>query len=586
MKKDSVFKITQSPINSLITNIDNGDIALPDLQRPFVWDNAKVRDLFDSLYNGLPIGMLILWKINQNDADFQPIGILDKNTTPSNLIIDGQQRLTALYSVMMGREVIDKDYKKKFIKIAFNPFEEIFEVQNSSIVKNPIWVSNITDVFQGDIFNFMDSYFERLNDKIPDIDEDEKVKIRNNINSLTSLNSYQFSSIELSHTLSMEEISEIFVRINSQGKELNKSDFIFTLMSIYWPDGKNALENFSKDAKTPSISNNSSFNVINAQPTNENLLRTMISYSFLRGRLKYAYLILKGRNLDNKTTTEEERNKNFNILKEGLEVTLNLTYWHDYISIIQSSGFVNDNLIRSKNALYQTYALYLLGRCKFNLSHIELESVIRRWFVFSILTKRYGGSPESVIEKELSHFRDNTDLVGILTDIMDNELTMDYWNISLPPTLESSQPGNNNTYSVYKACKVFEGNNILFSEIKLNDYLGPNVKSPKKLIEHHHIFPKNYLKTVKSMKQPQFNQIANMIYIDYHKNIEISDYPPHEYWQDILSKCTDNTRKFIENNYVEVYDLPKEFWNMDYFDFLEERRKLMAKSIHEYFEKL
>ena len=77
-----------------------------------------------------------------------------------------------------------------------------------------------------------------------------------------------------------------------------------------------------------------------------------------------------------------------------------------------------------------------------------------------------------------------------------------------------------------------------------------------------------------------------MIYIEYKDNIKISDKPPHEYWSEILDECSNNTREFVENNYVEVYDLPQEFWNMDYFDFLEERRKLMAKSIHEYFDKL
>ena len=121
---------------------------------------------------------------------------------------------------------------------------------------------------------------------------------------------------------------------------------------------------------------------------------------------------------------------------------------------------------------------------------------------------------------------------------------------------------------------------------KLKDYLSPFVKSPKKQIEVHHIFPKNYLQTVKNLKQRDYNQIANMIYIDYHKNIKISDKPPHEYWSEILEECSDNTREFVEKNYVEVYDLPYEFWNMDYFDFLEERRKLMAESIRKYFEKL
>lgn len=587
MKKDTVFNITQYPLNYLMTSIDSGDIALPDLQRPFVWKNVKVRNLFDSLYKGLPVGMLILWKINESNGEFKPIGDPDKNTTPTKLIIDGQQRLTALYSVITGSKVIDSDYKERAIKIAYNPFTEEFEVQNSSILKDPKWVSNITDIFKGDIFSYMNEFFTNLDEKRPDLKYD-KLEIQNNINSLKSLeNTYQFSAIELSASLDPEEVSEIFVRINSTGKQLNQSDFIFTLMSLYWPEGKNMLEDFSKNAKIAPVAGvNSSFNLINAQPTNENLLRTIIGYSFLRGRLKYAYLILKGRNLENQTTTENERVKNFGILKEGLETALNLVYWHDFIAIIQSAGFVNDNLILSKNAIYETYALYLLGRCKFGIKHMDLESIIRKWFVFSLLTQRYGSSPESIIEQELSNFRENDDLIGVLSEIIESTLTNDYWAVTLPTRLKSSQGSRNTSNQVYNACKVFEGENILFSEIKLKDFLSPFVKSPKKQIEVHHIFPKNYLQTVKHLKQVDYNQIANMIYIDYHKNIKISDKPPHEYWSWILDECNDNTRDFIENNYVEVYDLPYEFWNMDYFDFLEERRKLMAKSMQEYFEKL
>ena len=170
MKKDTVFNITQYPLNYLMTSIDSGDIALPDLQRPFVWKNVKVRDLFDSLYKGLPVGMLILWKINESNDEFQPIGVLDKNTTPTKLIIDGQQRLTALYSVITGSEVIDSDYKQRSIKIAYNPFTEEFEVQNSSILKDPTWVSNITDIFKGDIFSFMNDFFTNLDEKRPDFE--------------------------------------------------------------------------------------------------------------------------------------------------------------------------------------------------------------------------------------------------------------------------------------------------------------------------------------------------------------------------------------------------------------------------------
>ncbi len=582
MKKETVFNITQYQLNHLITNIDTGEIALPDLQRPFVWDNGKVRDLFDSIYKGLPIGMLILWKINESNDEFKPIG-LDKKTTPSKLIIDGQQRLTALYSVITGSEIIDKDYKQKQIKIAYNPFEEIFEVQNVSIKNDPLWISNITDIFQGNLFSFVNDFISNLKEKRPDFEFDE-VKVQDNISSLKTIEtSYQISAIELASSLDPEEVSEIFVRINSTGKALNQSDFIFTLMSLYWPKGKDEFENFSYEAKKPAEIGNSSYNVINEQPTNENLLRSTISYSFLRGRLRYAYLILKGRNLENKTTTEEVRVKNFDILKEGAEKVLNLVNWHQFISIIQSAGFVNENMIGSKNALYQTYALYLLG-LKYGLSHIELKSTIARWFVFGILTRRYTSSPESIIEQELSNFREHDNLIEYLESIMASELTNDFWDVTLPQRLVSSR--SNPAESTYIASKIFEDNNVLFSEIKLKDYLSPLINSPKKQVEKHHIFPKNYLKTSMNLKQVDFNQIANMIYIDYHVNIRISDMPPYEYWKLVLNECSDNTRDFIINNYTEAYDLPPEFWNMEYFEFLNERRKLMAQSIKRYYNKL
>lgn len=582
MKKETVFNITQYQLNHLITNIDTGEIALPDLQRPFVWDNTKVKELFDSIYKGLPIGMLILWKINESNNEFKPIG-LDKKTTPSKLIIDGQQRLTALFSVITGSEIIDKDYKKRQIKIAYNPFEEIFEVQNVAIKNDPLWISNITDIFQGNLFSFVTDFISNVKEKRPDFDFDES-EIQNNISSLKTLEtSYQLSAIELASSLDPEEVSEIFVRINSTGKQLTQSDFIFTLMSLYWPEGKDNFETFVYESKKPAEIGNSSYNVINEEPTNENLLRSTISYSFLRGRLRYAYLILKGRDLENQTTTEEERVKNFEILKDGTEKVLNLSNWHQFISIIQATGFVNENMIGSKNALYQTYALYLLGR-KYGFSHMELKSTIARWFVFGILTRRYTSSPESIIEQELSNFREHENLIEFLESIMMAELTNDFWEVTLPQRLKSSR--TNPAESIYIASKIFEDNNVLFSEIKLKDYLSPLINAPKKQVEKHHIFPKNYLKTEMQLKQVDFNQIANMIYIDYSTNIRISDMPPFEYWDIVLSECTPNTRDFVSENYIEAYDLPHEFWNMDYFEFLDERRKLMANCIRRYYEKL
>lgn len=195
--------------------------------------------------------------------------------------------------------------------------------------------------------------------------------------------------------------------------------------------------------------------------------------------------------MENKITTEDERVKNFNILKNGASKVLNLVNWHQFISIIQAAGFVNEKMIGSKNALYQTYALYLLG-LKYGLKHNELKSTIARWFVFGILTRRYASSPESIIEQELSNFRDHDNIIEYLESIMASELTNDFWEATLPQRLKSSR--SNPAESTYIASKIFEDNNVLFSEIKLKDYLSPLINSPKKQVEKHHIFPKNYLK--------------------------------------------------------------------------------------------
>jgi hypothetical protein len=498
------------------------------------------------------------------------------------LVIDGQQRLTSLFSIIKGKKILDKDFNKIRPKIAFNPIEEKFEVWNSSINKNPEWIEDIFEIFSQDIYNYVANYFERLKEK-KEINTEEESLIKRNISRLNKITSYPFSVLELSSELDPEEVSEIFVRINSKGKVLNQSDFILTLMSIYWNEGRKELEKFSENTKTPSVNENSSFNIIAIKPTPENLLRSIVGYSFLRGRLKYAYLILKGRDLKNKITTKDERDKNFKIFKEGQKIVLKLTNWQDFIKIIQSIGFVNENLISSKTTFYATYSLYLLGKYKFKIQNNELEKIISRWFVFCLLTQRYTQSPESIIEQDLVHFRTMNNFVEILDKIIKSELTEDFWEITLPQRFVSSI--SNNVDKVYYASKCYDGKNLLFSKIKLRDYLSPLIKTPKKSVEQHHIFPKNYL-IKQGLTKKEYNQRANIIYIGYKENIEISDNPPEVYWDKMLNKLDTFEKENIENNYTEYHDLPQNFYKMDYNDFLEERRILMAKSLKKYFMKL
>lgn len=210
--------------------------------------------------------------------------------------------------------------------------------------------------------------------------------------------------------------------------------------------------------------------------------------------------------------------------------------------------------------------------------------MISKWFVFSTLTQLYSSSPESYIALDLSYFRNNNDLISVLTNIRGTELPDDFWSVTLPERLKSSR--ENHVSHVYNASQIYKSNDILFSDYKIKDFLSPLIKSPKKQVEKHHIFPKNYLIKTFHLEEKDYNQVANYIYIDSYVNKFICDLPPVKYWPLVLSKCKKVKRKNIEETYNKNYDLPLEFWKMDYDDFLIERRKLMAASIREYFEKL
>src|SRR5271157_5056518 len=134
------YSVTPHPVETLLTWVKSGEIAIPEIQRPFVWEATKVRYLLDSLYQGYPIGYLIVWRnptVKLKDGTF---------SAGKRILIDGQQRITALMAALLGREVLTKDYETVRIRIAFNPLENKFEVANPAIQKNTAWVHDIARV--------------------------------------------------------------------------------------------------------------------------------------------------------------------------------------------------------------------------------------------------------------------------------------------------------------------------------------------------------------------------------------------------------------------------------------------------------
>ena len=292
----TVFTQVNYSLASLVNHIELGAIGLPDIQRPFVWKNAKVRDLFDSMYRGYPVGYLLLW---QNGMAYdRTIGTDKKQTTPGLVVVDGQQRLTALYAVVKGVPVVRENYDAEKISIAFNPLEESFEVSDAAIERDKAFIPDISRIWSSstNIFKIAEDYLRGLKAS-REVSNEEVTKIQNAITKLQSLTAFPFTALQLAADVSEEDVSEVFVRINSKGTPLNQADFILTLMSVFWDEGRAELEQFCRETRKPSREKESPFNYF-IEPDPDQLLRVAVGIAFKRARLKYVYSILRGKDLE------------------------------------------------------------------------------------------------------------------------------------------------------------------------------------------------------------------------------------------------------------------------------------------------
>jgi hypothetical protein len=577
----TLFKEVNYNLTTLIQQIDLGVIGLPDIQRPFVWKDTKVRDLFDSMYKGYPVGYFLFWA-NANIEGTKGIGTASKQKHPTLLIVDGQQRLTSLYAVVKGQEVIRENYEKANIVIAFNPLEEKFEIPDASIKRNPRYFQNISELWQddADLFEITDQFIDRLKQSI-EISADEIKKIRKAFNNLTNLEGYPFSALELSAEIDEEQVADVFVRINSQGKKLNQADFILTLMSVFWEDGRRDLEEFCRLCRVPSKDSASPFNYL-IDPNPDQMLRVSVGLAFRRARLQYVYSILRGKDLDTGDFSIERREKQFQNLQIAQSKVLNIVNWHEFIKSIKQAGFARHDYISSDNNLLYAYIFFLIGREDVKMDLYDLKKLIAKWFFMCSITGRYTGSPETAMESDLARLRgieSPEQFKKVLDEIIEGQLTNDFWSLTLPMDLSTSSSTSPSLYAYYAAQYII-GANGLFSKLKISDLLQEGLRSKKSALERHHLFPKAWLERNGVSDQTQRNQIANYALVEWNDNINISDTEPSKYLPNYLSRLTNEDK-------VKMYywhALSENWEQMDYFDFLIDRRKRIAQVVKEAYE--
>lgn len=591
------YSVQQPLIETVLAWIKNNEIAIPEIQRPFVWNSTKVRDLIDSLYNGYPIGYLITWKnpdVRLKDG---------KISEGKKVLIDGQQRVTALTAAIVGEPVINKDYKRVKIIISFNPVEDKFEVLNTAIEKDSNWLPDISILFNPN-YSFL-KIVQDYCSKNPEADQD---LIFEKMDKLKRITQRQFGLIELSADLEIDIVTEIFIRINSQGVVLSQADFA---MSKIAADEKNnghnlrkCIDYFCHLAVAPEFyefikQNDAEFaktiyfqkmswlkdeNDDLYDPDYSDLLRVAFTSEFNRGRLSDLVSLLSGRNFEKKTFEEEIAKQSFETLEKGILSCINENNFKRFLMIIRSAGFISSTLIRSQNVLNFAYIIFLKLR-SLKYPPEKIEYYVKRWFVMSILTGRYSGSPESMFDLDIKNIS-SKGIEEVLGNLESAELSDAFWDFGLVQNLESSV-ASSPYFHVFIASQVKNGDKgFLSKDITVTDLV-------KFKGDVHHIFPKDYLKK-NGFKKSDYNQIANYAYMQSEINIQIGNRAPNDYLKKVYEQCTSNkNQKFGAITSLEELSMnlrsnciPPETMDMsanDYIDFLKLRRKLMATKMKNYY---
>lgn len=598
------FTLLQYPVNSILGMIDAGQFVIPEIQRPFVWKRAQVRDLIDSLYNGYPTGYIITWKnpdIKTKDGSV---------ANGKHVLIDGQQRITALMASIAGIEVLDEDFNKGRVKIAFNPLAEDddkrFAVQDASHIKNKRWISDIAEVFKTDFdsFDFAMKYCEANQDVKPN-------DVNNAITKLKGIANRQIGVIELDHTLDIDEVTEIFIRINSKGTPLSQSDFVMSKMAADTAHGGNTLRKvvdyfchlavkpdfypqMIKDTEFGSMDFASKIKWLAKDnediydPDYNDMLRVAFMYSFNRAKLGDLVSLLSGRDFETREFKEEIVEDSYNKLREGISLFINEHNFKQFVLAIKGAGYKSSKQLNSKMTLDFAYMLFLKLSKDSSIPHDQVKHHVQKWFVLSTLTGRYVGSPESVMSRDIRLINERG-FLSFFNEIESSVLSDTFWDISLPQNLETTST-NSPAFNTFLAAQINRNCNSLFMHgTMISDLI--NISG-----DVHHIFPKAYLKNNGVEEKGRYNQVANFTYLDTQVNKAVSDDAPNVYFGKAIEQFENGNIAFgniaskedLEENLRENA-IPIDVVKMtveDFDDFLKKRRINMAKLIETYYKNL
>ena len=596
MRADN-YKITQYSVSSILGYVENSQIAIPEIQRPFVWKGEEVRALIDSLYEGYPIGYLIVWQNSQ-----VRVRNFGKGGT-KKILIDGQQRVTALMAALLGKEVLDEQYQSHRIRIAFNPLadkgEERFAVCDTKHEEDSRWIPDISIFFRRDFsFRQFEKEYKEAN---PD---EDFTPLEESVDTLKEIVKHQVGVIELSFLLDIDVVSERFIRINLQGKPLNQEDFVMSKISVNEQYGgdyiRNCIDYFCHLLREPSfyqvlLQNETEF--FNSEygkaltwcqneeqslyiPSYADVLKVVLISYFGKTRIGDLVHLLSGRDGEKKIFSKKEISKKvseeaFEKLGAGVKAFVCEENFQGFQKALKKAGYSCSRLLYSQSVLNYCYAMYLL-MYRQGIGEKERESLLSKWITMAMITGHYQSGGESTVQKDYANAQEEG-FASYLAQIEELKLTDEFYNNILPEKFTSTT-ARTAPFLAYVATQCARGVHSLYSDVTIEELY-------KNKTESYQILPKAYLAKCGYKTKEIYGQVANLTYISKETKDIIRKKFPVDYKEDLekaigIEKIRTSLK---ENGLAETIFTANE---TDVIQILDDRRRQMASEIRDFYKTL
>jgi len=555
-------------VNELVRWIERGEIKLPEMQRGYVWRSTRVRDLIDSLYRGYPSGAILLWETDMEVAEREfAVSQGSSGFSSNKLLLDGQQRLTSLSAIIRGEPVHVRG-RKAPIDLLFNlehpdkldfthdidettdsdgiedevdaSQDEIdkrlqkmtFVVSTKKLSRLPYWVS-VTQVFKSsDNTPFLTSA------GVTELSDPNVKKYTERLNKLRDIEKYTYRLDVLERSLSYEEVTEIFVRVNSLGAKLRGSDLALAQITAKWRNSLALFDDVEKKCSEKGF-----------RLEVGHIVRNLIVH--VTGQSKF---------LTVNTLSQKRLQDNWDIACEGLEFAL------DFL--------INNLKINSLSLLSSPYFPILISYfCEFHDCSLnkKQESGLKYWLLIASAKGRYSrGSSESMLDQDLSTIRNGGGVDGLLANLKRQFGRLD---------IEADDLAGRNQRSAY-----FKTMFLAFKYDGAKDWtsrldIAIDHSGSKHKLQFHHIFPKNYLKDRYSTQE--INDICNLAFIGGKTNRKISDKAPEHYIAEYVSS---QGQESFDKQCIPINEeiLKKEQFRI----FLERRRILVMKRLNSFIREI